>query len=325
MIKVKVVNTVSDRKEFIEMYQTICEDNGNPIEENGVPFAGTSFVAYRGEKAVARCQAEVKNELGMIGYFQAKNDSLATTQLLMKAVDYLRQNGAKRVIGPMNGDTWHHYRFNLGPYKDKPFIKEPWNPVYYPELWFNAGFEVVDKYDSYVIKNCSEVADKQHKFYQRCCRNGYTFEEITPQNYDQLLPTIFKISSQIFADNRFYQTISYSEFEKLYAPLKKLTGNKLSWLAWDKKQQAAGFCFAFPNYAEGADPNYVCLKTLGVLQKDRGSGLSAALSYLTYFNGSNSGYKSIYMCLMHADNDSHRLSSGLHEPFRDYALLEYKL
>jgi len=66
-----------------------------------------------------------------------------------------------------------------------------------------------------------------------------------------------------------------------------------------------------------------CIKTLGTVPEKRGSGLTAALTYLSFQNSVQLGYGQTLMCLMHSSNDSRRFGGKADHPFRSYALYEF--
>jgi hypothetical protein len=128
--------------------------------------AGRSFAFARDENAddngrvifqnaAARCTAILRGDLGLIGFFEAMNEPALVQQLLREAAAWLRAQGAQQVIGPMDGDTWHRYRVNAGPFDEPPFLLEPVNPPFYAELW--APFQIVERYSS---KRVHDVAGR---------------------------------------------------------------------------------------------------------------------------------------------------------------------
>ncbi len=312
----------------------------------GVPPHGTSFLAREDAEPVARCCARLQTDnphVGTIGAFAAREHLAAAQAVLQAAVEHLRGQGARRIIGPMDGDTWHHYRLNTGPYAAAPFIKEPWNPPYYPALWEGAGFSVAETYESYIIDAPDLAAAKQRKYFDRCRRNGYRFTPITAATFEQMIPLVHELSCQIFSGNMLYTRVELEAFKRLYLPAKALMRDGLSWLAHAADGTPAGYVFTFPDYAGALramrgqahplarlrfllrkrDATRTCIKTLGVVPSRRGSGLTAALMHLAYQHTVTCGYTQTLMCLMHSANDSRRFGGGADRPFRSYALYEY--
>lgn len=304
------------------------------------------FTATLDQAPVAHCRAQLQTDnptVGTIGYFQALENPAAVKAMLEHAIQWLKQQGAKRIVAPMDGDTWHPYRLNTGPFDVSPFIKEPWNPPYYPALLESAGFTVTETYDSYIIDDPSLAASNQKKFYDRCVKNGTTFSPITAKNYAETLPLIYELSCRIFSENTLYTPISLKEFERMYMPAKSLLKTGLSWLATAPDSTPAGYIFTFPDYADAlramngkttlpAKINFLinkhkatrtCIKTLGTIPEKRGSGLTAALTYLSFKYSVELGFKQTLMCLMHSSNDSRRFGGKADRLFRSYALYEF--
>src|SRR5687768_290557 len=76
------------------------------------------YVTFDGDRPMARVVARVSAQLrdsdgkpfGMLGFFEAENRQDGADALFREATAWLREQGAGRVIGPMDGDTWHRYR-----------------------------------------------------------------------------------------------------------------------------------------------------------------------------------------------------------------------
>ncbi len=346
-ITVRSVKTMSDRAVFLKLaYEITANTPHTAVTSEGFPDGGAAYLAYADSAPVARCHATLQTgdaSIGTIGHFEAHNAPAAATALLHAAAEGLRTRGARRIVGPMNGDTWHRYRFATGPFDAPPFINEPWNPPYYPALWEDAGFTVTETYDSHRVANPAQAAANQAQFHQRCVRQGYTFTPITARNHTDLLPQMHALSCRIFTTNVLYTPVDLPTFMQLYRPARALLRPGLSWLAHAPDGTAVGYVFAYPDYAGAMRAmrgqtnlsarlrflwgkrlaTRVCMKTLGVIPEKRGTGLTAALTYLTYTNCVTLGYRETLMCLMHRDNASHRFSGGTTQPFRSYALYEY--
>ncbi len=311
-----------------------------------IPTDAACFAVYENHQPVACCCAQSQTgnpSLGTIGCFQSLEKPNAAKALLEAATQWLEKRGAERIVAPMDGDTWHPYRLNTGPFDTPPFIKEPWNPPYYPALLEAAGFSVVETYDSYIIDDPALAASNQKKFHARCTKNGYVFEPITAKNYEAILPLIHDLSCRIFSDNTLYTPIDLDEFKRMYMPAKPLLKTGLSWMAHAPDKSPAGYIFTFPDYADALramngktnlpakirflmnkrKATRTCIKTLGVVPEKQGSGLTAALTYLSYKNSVELGYGQTLMCLMHSSNDSRRFGGKADRPFRSYALYEF--
>lgn len=308
--------------------------------------AGRALLCYDDdENVVASCVVSLMgNQIGTIGSFKSINNQSAATHILSQATKELKSIGATRVIGPINGNTWHSYRLNTGPYEQESFLKEPTNPKYYPDLWLNAGFTVCEKYETRITTS-RDAAISQAKFYKRSVKKGYTFSAITAENYNEALHVIYDLSMEIFKDNIFFTPINFEDFRELYLPAKAIVLDDLSWIAFGPDKKPAGFIFSYPDYIKAVESmrgdvgmrakfrfvvnrrkaQRVCVKTLGVLPQTRGTGLSGALTWLTYSNAFKLGYKESLMCLMHEKNESRHFGGNGDNLYRSYHLYEAPL
>ena len=346
-ISVERVTTAGTKRHFMQLPAAVnAADSFHVPSKEFLPADGCAFVAYLGGKPVARCAARLQTgnpSTGTIGSFEAFNESDAVKALLDSAVQWLKAHHATRIIGPMDGDTWHAYRFTTGPFDAPPFFKEPWNPPYYPSLWEAAGFTVTEHYDTYIVNDPATAASNQQRFYERCLKMGHTFLPVTARGFAGMLPLLHELSCRIFCDNVLYTPIGFDEFRNLYLPARSLFRSGLSWIALAPDGTPEGYIFTFPDYADAiramrgethlaakmrfamhrSRATRTCIKTLGTIPERRRSGVSAALTHLAYRGSAALGYRQTLMCLMHSANDSRRFGGDADCPYRAYALYEY--
>jgi GNAT superfamily N-acetyltransferase len=294
----------------------------------------------RAGRLCARAIARIDETAATIGGFEALDDPEACQVLLATAEAWLQERGAKRVLGPMDGDPWHRYRFVLEPHRAPPFLKEPWNPSYYPARWEACGYQVVDRYTSSRIPQPEAAAANLEPYRRRVCRQGYRFRELDPKRLADELALMYRLSVEIFSTNRHYRAISQDEFIDLYAGVRPLLLPGLCQFCYAPDGTPVGFVFCYPDYADAVRAmrgkrhlvakcrfllsrrraHRVCIKSLGVLPAYRGTGVGPALMGVAFAQTVAHGYEEALMCLMHAVNDSRRLDGGCSEPFRDYVL-----
>ena len=311
-------------------------------------FAGRQavFMLERKGALQARCVARLgtSSDTGTIGFFEAIDAPDACRLLLSRAERWLYRQGIRRVLGPMDGDTWHAYRFATGLNTDSeaPFLKEPWNPPYYPMLWEACGYTLVDKYFSSRISDPARAADRLMPYRRRVERQGYTFRKINKNCLTRELDLMYSLAVRIFQQNPHFTAISRASFLRLYAGIRPLIQQGLCQFCCAPNGQEIGFVFGYPDYADavrnmrgGRGPlamlkflrgrrlaTRVCIKSLGCLPDYRGTGVGPALMALAFEQTSACGYDEALMCLMHEANDSRRLDGGASEPFRQYALYQ---
>lgn len=308
------------------------------------------FVARRpGEDvacAVVRRPEKLQLEgqsVATIGDFEALDDREAVTQLLSHAAQWALEQGSQVVIGPMNGDTWHRYRWSLGPRDEPPFLMEPYNPSYYPELWEQAGFEILQTYHSRRVDDLEEVARRHRPRWAEARALGYRIEPMTKGTFDAALDRVYEMVRDIFADGFLYTPMRRNSFKKLYDGADAILDGRLSFFLVDRHGEDAGFAFVFPDYAQAvaamngdqtlwAKAKFLMrrrtdtanIKTIGIMPEHRGQGLSSAMAHKYFDAIATAGYERANICLIHDENEgSIKIDGGLGRVLRRYALYQW--
>ncbi len=304
------------------------------------------FVALEAGRPVARVVARRSPVLtdgagrpyGLLGLYEALDRPAAVERLFAAALEWLA--GAGEVVGPMDGDTWHGYRLNVGPYDEPPFLMEPYNPPYYPAQWEENGFEVLERYYSSRVDDLPAVLDALEPAGQRAREAGYRLEPLRMERFEADLGRLYELSCRIFRDNFLYVEISRREFVALYRGARRIVDPGLVRFAVAPDGSDAGFLFAFPDRFRavaatrgGRGPlallrflrlrhraEAVNLKSLGVVPEHRRSGLAAALMHQGYRTAFENGYRRVNLCLILEGNPSGRLEGGLSRVLRRYHL-----
>lgn len=310
------------------------------------------LIARRSGQTVARVVARRSGELtddagrplGMLGFFEAFDDQEAVDALLDASICWLKGEGALNVVGPMNGDTWHSYRFNVGPFDSPPFLMEPYNPPYYPMLWERFGFTRLETYYSQHVEDARSLMDSQVERHDRALANDYTMRRLDKGRFRQELETIYRLSRDSFADNFLYTEIPFDEFARMYMGARRLMDPDLTWFAVAPDGTDAGFLFGLPDEHRAVaamrgrrDPltllrfamargkaEAVNIKTAAVAKAHRRMGLFAALTFCTCREALKKGYSAVNLCLIKEDNPSGALADSLADVLRRYVLYQYK-
>ena len=317
-------------------------------------FAGAqkTLVALSGDFVVARLVARVSPALrdgrgrpyGMIGFFEALAwYDEAVRDLFRAGVAWLQQAGAGAIVGPMDGDTWHRYRLNIGPFDDPPFLLEPYNPPYYEPLWTAGGFAPLERYYSKRIDPAAVVAHLEEKR-RAALAAGYRLRPLDGRRFQEELHTIYELSRRIFTRNFLYTEIPEEEFYALYAGARGLIDPDLVGFAQSPAGEDVGFLFAYPDLSHAVaamkgkrgplaklrflrhrkEADTVDFKTLGVLPQHRRAGVAAALFHEGHRRAVEKGYLFANHCLIREGNPSGELDGGGGRVMRRYVLYEWK-
>jgi GNAT superfamily N-acetyltransferase len=317
-------------------------------------FAGAQkvLVALSGDFVVARLVARLSPALrdgqgaplGLIGFFEALAwYDEAVRALFQEGIAWLRQAGAGTIVGPMDGDTWHRYRLNVGPFDEPPFLMEPYNPPYYEPLWAANGFVPLERYYSKRVEPAAVVAHLEEKR-RAALAAGYRLRPLDPKRFRQELRTIYDLSRRIFSRNFLYTEIPEEEFYALYAGARGLIDPDLVGFAQAPSGEDVGFLFAYPDRFRAVaamrgkrgplarlrflrhrnEVDAVDFKTLGVLPEHRRSGVAAALFHEGHRQAMDKGYLFANHCLFREGNPSGELDGGAGRVTRTYVLYELR-
>lgn len=298
-------------------------------------------------RLVARISSNLQDEagrpLGMLGLFEALDHSAAIDGLFREAIGWLTERGVRTVVGPIDGDTWHSYRLNVGPDTEPPFLMEPYNPVYYPEHWERNDFKHLEGYYSLQVSDVAGVIERLDPKYRKALDAGYRLERLQAGRFEDELKRIYALSCKIFESNYLYSPISQAQFVELYMGARALVDPDLVFFARAADGTDAGFLFAFPDRFQAVAAmrgsrgvlarlrfllarkraDAVNLKSLGVLDTHRRSGLGAALMFCGYRAAHRKGFRKANLCLILDDNPSGRLEGGLGRLLRRYQLYRW--
>ncbi len=241
-------------------------------DETGKVYSRCIFTHYKDEKK------------GYIGYFESLDNSKTAKLLFEKVREFSKDLGITELIGPYNCSFWLGSRIKLNNFNDT-YTGEPYNPHYYPRLWFENGFEVFEEYHSNIYK----VPDMRDK---KCAarleyfkNNGFIFTDMTFLGFKKQLCEIYELLSSLYSGFPEYKNITKDEFLKLYLPLKKILNLKRVLLVY-KDDKLAAFLVSFPDYSKTKslfdffktrkDPKRLIFMYLGVDPFHKGLGSALA-------------------------------------------------
>ena len=354
---------VAAREDFLRLpalvYRGDSNHNATPradvraaLERSGTVHSLTALVALADGEPVARLVARLSPALrdgagrpyGMLGSFEAlEGREEAVRELFEQATGWLRNAGAGSIIGPMDGDTWHRYRLNVGPFDDPPFLLEPYNPPWYEPLWVANGFAVLERYFSKRVDPAAVAAHLEGRA-RDALGTGYRLRRLDPSRFEAELGVIYELSRRIFSRNFLYTEISEAEFVRLYAGARALLDPDLVLFARSPAGEDAGFLFAYPDLFRAVaamrgergllaklrflrhrrEVDAVDFKTLGVLPEHRRSGVAAALFHEGHRRAVEKGYVHANHCLYKEGNPSGDLDGGQGRVMREYRLYEWQ-
>ncbi len=270
---------------------------------------------------------ELENEkLGVIGHYATDNDhgeqDVATEVMLNNACFLLKLQGCSRAIGPMDGNTWRHYRFVTDAGTEPAFFLEPTNPPGWPKYWTDYGFEPIAEYSSALTTDLSQRDERLAKVEQRLEQKGIGFRPLNIDDFEQELRRIYAISVLSFSKNYLYTPLNEHDFVTQYMKVKELVIPELTLIA-EKDDKPIGYLFAIPDINEkkrGEPIKTVIIKTVAVLPENSHAGLGALLVDKVQQQARNMGFERAIHALMFSGNVSRNISGHYAKPMRTYTL-----
>ena len=230
-----------------------------------------------GGKLVARCSLWRANDAqgdptptGLIGHYAAA-DADVGRELLRHAVDRHRAEGRERVVGPVDGSTWHHYRFLTERGTEPVFFLEPDNPDDWLRHFTTTGFVPFATYVSVLNTDLSQVDPRSDHRRDELKRNGITIRTVNLERFDCELSAIHELSLAAFARNLLYSPIGLEEFVASYAPIRSHVVPELV-LPAERDGHLVGFVFGIPNLMEREQTSSGTNRSRGTHHKRRYQG-----------------------------------------------------
>ncbi len=256
-----------------------------------------------------------KKPAATFGNFTVKTNA-AGREILIEAIEFVRANGITQIIGPMNGDTWHSYRFVTESDDSAPYLLEPKNRPEEVEIFKSAGFVEISKYFSARVALINTTKNTLAQ------SENLTVEAWDGSNPEELFAQVYELSSQAFSKNAFYKPIAEDEFMKMYLPMVPMMKRELIFFVRDETESLVGFLFGIPNYSQGPQTKTVILKTYASLVRGAGQLLAHSFHKAAF----ECGYNTAIHALIHDDNQSAQRSAleGA-TVFRRYGLFGLKL
>lgn len=264
-----------------------------------------------------------------VGLFEIDLDHDFTSHaavLLNAAAEWAKTNGAIRLLGPMDKNTWYQYRFRVDPEVSHQSW-EPAQPLEYAACWRAFGFQTLERYKSFFFRNYPLLAMRLavglffYPAYRRATRTGFSFGPFS-RSWSENLPDIYAIGIDSFAANFHFEKISRADFDQLYLGMPVDTS--LSVFLIDPNGKPAGF---FLSYLSNG---YQVGKTLGLRPDLQGLGLGKALLYASMTKAIERRCNSCVGALVKVGNRTEAIARklqrfGLLSEVHNYELFSYTI
>ena len=264
--------------------------------------------------------------VGVIGHYASADDGAASA-LLEEALNTLRRQGCTVAIGPMDGNTWRHYRFVTELSAEPPFFWEPVNPLEWPLQFERAGFKPLAEYFSALNTNLALEDERIVRHTARLAERGIEIRTAEGENLEEQLGRIYDVSRVAFTQNFLYTEIPESAFRAQYAKILPHVHLELVLLA-ECGAELVGYLFAIPDLAQAArcEPiDTFLIKTVAILPNSYLRGLGSVLVARAHRQGLRFGFRRCIHALMHENNVSRNISGHYAETTRRYTIFSREI
>ncbi len=323
MIRIASVDSKKELGQFIDFPHDLYRDDKNYVPELFIaqrdmltpgkhPFHEHSkvklFIAYSDKRVVGRIAAILNQNHnlftnkrdGFFGFFDCIDDQKTADLLLKQASDWLKEQGADHVLGPVNFSTNDPSGLLVEGFDRPPMAMMPYNAPYYENLLLNTGLRKKIDLLAYELE-VSNSNDRSIKLLdtlqERLKRQGITIRKVNLKNFKEEAVKIKEVYNSAWDKNLGFVPMTDKEFDYLANDLKLILDPNFCIVA-EKDGKFVGFALGIP------DINQVLIKikrgrllptgifklllqkknitrlrvlTLGVLESYRKMGIEACL------------------------------------------------
>ncbi|MDX1765735.1 MAG: hypothetical protein R3313_02155 [Candidatus Saccharimonadales bacterium] len=214
-------------------------------------FKLVPFLVYEGKNPVARVALTIHegDSTCFIGFFEGFNNPVAVKALFKAADKYAKAAGCTKIVGPVNGSFWMTYRLKTNHFDLPPYFGEPYNKLYYLDLFQQSGYSITHEYISNYYKRSIKLSElaKYNQRYRRSKKKNYKI--ISPKRHQKVeaLSQVYELFTALYSGFPAYKKISKDDFltyfDRLW-PLIDLSVFKIAYY----KGQPVGFLVGFPDF-----------------------------------------------------------------------------
>ncbi len=256
-----------------------------------------------------RASAALYYDKGYIGMFDCL-DAKSGSEILRLAVDELSALGHKKIIAPIDNNTWFSYRTMCYDSGLPTFPLEKLNPLWHNKAFEMAGFKPLKEFFSYTF----EIEQKNLK-----ARDDIEIRHIAKANFDCEIKIIYDVSMCGFADNFLFSPIDFESFRLLYQGALPLLDERFFYIA-EANNKPIAFLFCY----DGGDGRFV-LKSMAIEPSFRERGIGTHLIELALSDAYACGFRTAIGAYIRMGNHSGKIvQKHKGEILRKYRLYQWE-
>ncbi len=267
------------------------------------------------------CPQMPNQRVGLLGQFTAP-DASAAGEVLEEACAHLAAQGCTLAVGPMDGSTWHPYRFIVERGTEPSFFLEPDHPDQFTVYFRQHGFRELASYSSRLQPDLNIVDARLAEIAARLSRQSITIRCIDADRLERELRLLYPLVLKAFEKNFLFRAIPEDMFVDLYRSFTALIDSRLVLIA-EHHGKPVGLGMAIPDRNEmkcGISPTTLIVKTVAVWPGRIYAGLGRLLWARLCNIASQLGYQRAILAFMLDHHLSSNMTTAHSLPIRRYAL-----
>ena len=224
------------------------------------PYFKHARVAYflarkdgRDVGTIAACIDAVYQEeepgTAFFGFFEFVNDVAVAEALLRAAREWLVCQGMTRLLGPFNFNTNHEFGLLVDGFDSDPFVANPHNSAYYPEIYEAIGLTPAMDWYAYMCDVEMKGIQKTIKIAERLLSRHpeLHIRKLDVSRFDEEVELVRKIYIDAWEQNWAHVRVSDEEFDFIAAGLKQLIDPDFCFIA-EIGGKVAGISVTLPDF-----------------------------------------------------------------------------
>jgi hypothetical protein len=217
-----------------------------------------TFLAYDGDKVVGRIAAifntnhNTFNNVsdGFFGFFESENNQETANLLFDTAITWLKEKGAKTIVGPVNPSTNETCGLLIKGFDKSPVVMMTYNPEYYITLLENAGFKKQTdllawywdgaNYNDKSLRMLDMLQDRLKR------NSNITIRKINLKNFKQEADALRDVYNKAWDKNLGFFPMTNEEFDYTAKDLKMILDPDFALVA-EQDGKIVGFGVAIPD------------------------------------------------------------------------------
>jgi len=203
---------------------------------------------------------EGNGKIGWFGLFESEDDKSTANMLIDSALDYLRENGCIKIIGPAKFNAGGEIGLLVKGFENEPYFMEPYNAPYYKRFFEDYGFK---KENDWYSINIDRIISKSYmekiaRLFDRLIGhsrgrklNGYNIRNADFSDLDKEIAIIRDLYNPIWNEGTHPQQVKMTddEFEVLALGIKEIALEELIFIV-EKDGDPVGISVNIPDINE---------------------------------------------------------------------------